>query len=249
MHGRSWRYLPFVVLGAVIGLVVTALGQHSAAGYGPGVGVGELDRRPISAVGVPPDAATASYNVMARQPDGSPVTWSPCRPIHWVYRPDGGTEQAEQFIHAAVDEVSAATGLQFVFDGYTSEPADEYRQPYLPDRYPGRWAPVLIAWATPSEVPRFSDITLGVAAPRPVTGSDGTQEYVSGVVYFDPEMIRYFAQGYGHQVFLHELGHLAGLHHVADGNEIMGGRSSTGYGPGDLTGLAVMGSGSCHRGI
>jgi hypothetical protein len=48
-------------------------------------------------------------------------------------------------------------------------------------------------------------------------------------------------------VVLHELGHLVGLAHVNDPQQLMYSRGSTsnGLGPGDLAGLARLGEGAC----
>ncbi|GAA0305524.1 matrixin family metalloprotease [Kineococcus aurantiacus] len=48
-------------------------------------------------------------------------------------------------------------------------------------------------------------------------------------------------------VFEHELGHLVGLAHVEDRTQLMYPQTSTvlDYAPGDLTGLAALGTGPC----
>ncbi len=48
-------------------------------------------------------------------------------------------------------------------------------------------------------------------------------------------------------VILHEVGHVLGLAHVNDPNQLMYPRGShvTDYGPGDLAGLARLGASTC----
>ena len=57
--------------------------------------------------------------------------------------------------------------------------------------------------------------------------------------------------GYAHAlaVVRHELTHVVGLGHVDDADELMHDRNTgqTGWGPGDLAGLALVGAGPCHR--
>lgn len=42
--------------------------------------------------------------------------------------------------------MSQATGLQFVYDGATSEAPSTQREIFQPDRYGDHWVPVLFAW-------------------------------------------------------------------------------------------------------
>ena len=92
-----------------------------------------------------------------------PVTWSPCRPIHFVIRltfqPPGGGDAVARSVAA----VSAATGLVFVDDGATTEAPSPQREAFQPDLYGDRWAPVLFAWATADEVPDFGVDVAGEA--------------------------------------------------------------------------------------
>ena len=58
------------------------------------------------------------------QDDGSsPIAYDPCRPIHYVIRESGSPPNGTQLIASAVASVSAATGLEFVYDGTTAEAA------------------------------------------------------------------------------------------------------------------------------
>ncbi|MGN6686724.1 MAG: matrixin family metalloprotease [Actinomycetales bacterium] len=156
--------------------------------------------------------------------------------------------------------VSAATGLSFVNDGATAEAPSTTgdRGIYQPDRYGDRWAPVLVAWATPQEVPDFGVDIAGEAGPVAVSGGDGgSAVYVSGTVYLDPAKIssaeRQIGEPAARAIVLHELGHLVGLDHVADEDQVMWPRGNsrrlTEYQPGDLAGLARLGNGPCRRDV
>jgi hypothetical protein len=63
------------------------------------------------------------------------VAYDPCRPVHYVVRPDLAPPGTDQLIQEAVSAVSAASGLQFVYDGATAEAPAKDRETYQPDRY------------------------------------------------------------------------------------------------------------------
>jgi hypothetical protein len=76
---------------------------------------------------------------------------------------------------------------------------------------------------------------------------------VTGAVWIDtPQIIGARADYPSRQIIRalveHELGHVVGLNHVTDATHIMypTDLGRTGYGTGDLRGLAAMGSGACH---
>ncbi len=190
-----------------------------------------------------------------RHQDGTtaPVAWSPCRPIHYVVRPANEPPDGAEVLREAFAEVSGATGLQFVADGETDEGPAEDRDPYQPERYGNRWAPVLVAWATPDEVPDFGVDIVGEAGPVSVSTPSGTSANVSGVVYLDAARFSGLLSGgdrtLARAVVLHELGHLVGLAHVNDSGALMFPRASgevTSFGPGDRAGLAALGRGACQ---
>ena len=219
---------------------------------GPPVGVDEgVSRLRPSAVPRFPDAAFA---FRALRDGDQPVTWSPCRAIRVVVRPDNAPAGGAAAVERALQELSDATGLAVVDEGPTDEAPSRGRPIYQPDRYGDRWAPVLIAWGTPAEAPEFADgAAVGTAAPMSVIGATGVATYVSGFVYLDPRSFIDDGPSFGYGTILHELGHLAGLTHIQNPNELMWGGTSTLEAPttyqiGDLTGLAELGQGPCHTG-
>ena len=154
---------------------------------------------------------------------------------------------------SAVALVSKATGLRFVFDAATSEAPSRQRASYQPERYGDRWAPVLISWVTPSENPDFAADVTGEGGSTHTGLPNQPTAYVTGAVQLDAGKIATILKDpHGEQVVraivLHELGHLVGLGHVTDTKQLMYPQSQagvTGFGAGDLAGLAVLGRGAC----
>ena len=212
-----------------------------------------------TALGTPAPLAartSQSFAFTSRQ-DGSlnPVAFSPCRPIHYVVRPDNAPSDGDAVITRAIVAVSVATGLRFVFDGTSTEPVVVQRKPYQPKRYGDRWAPVLVAWATVDEVPDFGADAAGVAGAQRVTPKGGPTVYVTGEVFLDAQELAQVRRDDGPRVVQamveHELGHLVGLAHVSDSSQLMfpqASRDVLGYQAGDLAGLARLGRGTCAPG-
>ena len=199
-------------------------------------------------------AASGSYRFVAHQADGTtPVAYDPCRPIHYVVRHQGAPAGGDQIVTSAVALISKATGLRFVSDGGTSEAPSRQRPSYQPERYGDRWAPVLISWVTPSENPDFAADVTGEGGSTHTGLPNQPTAYVTGAVQLDAGQIAaILKRSQGKQVVraivLHELGHLVGLDHVTDTKQLMYPQSQagvTGFGAGDLAGLAALGRGAC----
>jgi hypothetical protein len=207
-------------------------------------------------LGAPPLGAPTDgpYSFLQTQDDGvTPVTYSPCRPIHYVIRPDGQPAGGGALLATALARISEATGLQLVDDGSTQETPTQDRNPYQPDRYGRRWAPVLIAWSTPAETPALSGDVAGTAGSTSVK-SGGRAFYVTGQVVLDgPAIAQLMGAGpngvaVAGGVVTHELAHLVGLGHVDDPRELMNPTAAltqTYLARGDLAGLARVGTGPC----
>jgi hypothetical protein len=225
--------------------------EFRLAGGQPPAGV-EASPTPLGRPAVVTQPSSA-YRFIATQPgSAAPVAFDPCRAIHLVVNSRTAPPGADQMLTEAVDEVSNATGLRFVFDGPTDEVPTTDRVPYLPDRYPGRWAPVLVGWSDPTESPSLTGEVAGTGGPQYVTTPKGSVS-LSGIVTLDgPQFQTILGQpnGYANSraIIAHELGHLVGLAHVPDPTQLMDAENTggvTSYQAGDLTGLAELGRGAC----
>jgi hypothetical protein len=238
---------------------LTSCAALSAATAPPGErpGVDIPSRSPLEAAPAPlgrpaiAPGGTGGYTFLASHPDGTPVAFDPCRPVHVVVRPDGEPPGGRSLLLSVLGELSAATGLQFLDDGATTEAPDPARRAFQPERYGDRWAPVLVTWSDPAETTMLGPRILGRAGPDPFgTGRD--ERYVSGMAVFNgPALTAQLRSGddaKARAVLLHELGHLVGLGHVTDPFQVMYDTNSyplARYHAGDLRGLEQLGLGRC----
>lgn len=194
----------------------------------------------------PPLPGSGGYQLLNDLGDEQ-VRWDPCRPVHYVVRPNGAPAGGSATIDSAFAQLSAATGLSFVHDGSTDEPPATDRPLLQIHRYGQRWAPVLVAWSTPVESPGLAGSVAGYAGPRPADPDGRGLRLVSGLVVLDaPQLAERPDPAVGMSVVLHELGHLAGLDHVADPDDVMAPSSRVdSYTPGALRGLRGLGEGRC----
>jgi hypothetical protein len=259
----TWLAVGAVVAAAVL---IGRHGVHSALSASPlsstdqpPAGVEEASHR----LDAPPTAPAGQggYAFERKQPQSDkPVTWDPCRPLHYVIAgrpPEGGQE----LVDTAVAQLSAATGLRFVDDGHTNEQLNSAaRAPYQPATYGRRWAPIIIDWTSPDKDADLAGMTIGLGAGAALSGPDGRSTYVTGTVALDvPQIVSILSasdlagdrrgRGLVSAVVMHELGHVLGLAHVDDPAQVMYPEAQlqvTKLGNGDKRGLALLGSGRCE---
>jgi hypothetical protein len=201
-------------------------------------------------LGAPPDVTTGegSFRFMRTQPGTAelPVAYDPCRPVRYELNLDLAPTGTRDIIRSAVEAISHASGLRFEPVGTTHR---------LPEEEGPPTRPVLIAWTTPRTVPDLAGPVAGVGGSTAIRDDySGRLRYVTGTVALDAGQLGDVLTGPGgaslvRAVVMHELGHLVGLAHVDDRNELMYadnvGRID--LGPGDREGLAALGEGRCFH--
>ena len=184
--------------------------------------------------------------------EDSPVRWDPCRPIDLVVNPRAAPEGGDQLLREAVEEISAATGLQFRIGDWTEELPSKERSPVQADVYGDRWAPVIVAWTDPDELAGLTGDVAGLGGGQPVSTRGSPLVYVTGGVFLDgPQLSQVLERPDGaaevRAVIARELGHLVGLDHVTDPTQLMAPEAGdvVHFASGDLAGLGELGRGPC----
>ena len=239
------------------------VGVDSSAGGG-GADCPAAGHRDTFASGLTPERIPNlpnGYSFTFVKEDGcAPVRFDPCQPIHYVLNPALAPATGVADVEEAFVRLARATGITFVNDGVTDEVSR--RGPYVAERYPNRWAPILIVWSRQSgdranvevvgsgfpyraqdvlvsgQLSLNSDAVIDRAKSTPVPGG------------FDPP------GGFGAigaegvtwgRVILHELAHVLGLGHTRDRDQLMYPDTAqqtsraTDYRTGDREGLRILG--------
>lgn len=202
--------------------------------------LGTSPDRLLPAVEIP--SGSGAFSFMATQPGSDePVGYDPCQVIEVALNTKGAPKDAQELVETAMRHTSEATGLQFELVGTTDDRGFETMA--MND-------PVLVMWADEAEAPDLSGDIAGVGGSYRVSSIGGDRErYVTGFVVLDIEAYDQMPFGDLRQAIVdHEFGHLVGLGHVEDPRQLMHERGGfvTGYGDGDLAGLAELGAISCR---
>ncbi len=206
-----------------------------------------------------------TYTFLHVAADGcTPARFDPCAPVHYIQNAAAAPPFVAENVREAFKRLSQATGINFVDDGLTDENAR--RGPYVPERYPGRWAPILIVWEHfPPEQTSGESQILGNTVPMrsgDVTVSARLRFNVDA--YNDETTKAPIQDGFGPpagsgtgpigrnnitwgRIILHELAHVVGLGHTREEGSLMYPDAAqqtlrpTGFSRSDLTGLRYLG--------
>ena len=236
-------------------LAIGALvGGRSPAGTGAPTGA------PSATIGPPgPSASTAprakvdgAFRFLERV-GGVPVRWNPCETITYAVNTEGATSSIEPDLREALARVTRATRIEFESVGTTEE---TFLRAYQRMRYKGviRKAELIIIWVDHGDyqaiLRRLHDPRPSIAFAKTMAGLFADRDqYFGGIIVMDAEATsqRGFGHPYAHgSVLLHELGHIMGLDHVKDPDQLMySGRYPNyglhDFGAGDLEGLRRIG--------
>lgn len=184
---------------------------------------------------------------------GDPVRWNPCDTIAYAVNTAGAHSSVRADLREALRRVTRATGIEFRSVGATRE---TFIRAYQRMRYDGvvRKAALILIWVEHEDyeaiLRRLNDPRPSIAFAKTMAGLYAHRDqYFGGIIVMDADATAGLGFGYRYahgSVLLHELGHIMGLDHVKDPDQLMySGRHPNfrlrDFGPGDLEGLRRLG--------
>ncbi len=238
-------------MAAFLGLLVTVFGvvafmERGRASFPVSYDDGHLDATTIQ-------GSAGSYSFLSTHPGTKePVTYPGCRSLQVRINPSGEVTGGSQLVLEAMARVTELSGLELEYVGPSTDRPDEWSDAMQAAGMEG-YPPALVSWSDEDETPDLEGDVVGLGGSISLRGAAFARaRYMTGSVTLDGPDLASVLEGPDGEaqvraVILHELGHLVGLGHVADPNQLM---SETNYGlhdfgPGDREGLARLGGGSC----
>ncbi|HTO01609.1 MAG TPA: matrixin family metalloprotease [Microthrixaceae bacterium] len=197
--------------------------------------------------GVSTAGSATTWTAIMSDPFNMPVSYDRCIPIEYKINPKDAPTGWVADIKTAFAKITAATGIKFIDRGTTTEAPVPERETFDVN---GDLKPLLIAFTTDSVIPDLGGSVVGIAGSNAEAAFVGGFRYLpwqffTGDAYFDRTagLTAGFGSGQFGSLALHELGHVVGLGHVDNVNEIMNPFLTDlagNYGVGDLDGLGVL---------
>lgn len=236
--------------GPVLPILITAVILASAVAFAPGENMRQV-RQLVGLDGerggfVPLVDDGGSFEFSETQPGtDEPVGYDPCGVIEVAVNPRGAPDGYDRLVDTAIAHTSEASGLKFKRVGLTDDRNFSRGGVSLVGN-----PPVLVGWATPEEVPALAGDVAGIGGSGAIYTGTGRKRYATGMVVLDRDVFESFTRmdALSAQAIVdHEFGHLVGLAHVDDPDELMyhDNVGQTTYGPGDREGLARLGRIDC----
>lgn len=199
--------------------------------------------RPIALTVTPaaeaPAPAPSAYTLLDPGRPGAVFRWDPCTPVRVRVQAEPGYPTLRADVAAALGRLAAATGLRFTDLGPTANggaAAD-------PGGFPAD-TDLVVTVAGEGEAPALAGGPVGYTTLNHSVWAGPDARILAAEVVLEREFLTSGSSAVG-QLLLHELGHAVGLGHTADADQVMFPSvtgTASGYQPGDLAGLARVGS-------